>query len=86
MLFWLNDKSNDNVETEFFLDRRLKDISKISSFKKPLSDVKNTMVSLSFSLWPFRIVCNICPTDQSNSWTASPNNPLRLVPRNFEEA
>ena len=40
LLFWLNDKSNDNVETEYFLDRRLKDISKISSFKKPFSEVK----------------------------------------------
>ena len=40
LLFWLNDNSNDNVETEFFLDRRLKDINKVSRFKKPLSDVK----------------------------------------------
>ena len=40
LLFWLNDNSNDNVETEFFLERRLKDISKISSLKKPLSDLK----------------------------------------------
>ena len=40
LLFWLNDKSNNNVDTEFFLDRRLKDISKISSLKKPLSDLK----------------------------------------------
>ena len=40
LLFWLNDNSNNNVETEFFLDRRLKDISKISSLKKPLSDLK----------------------------------------------
>ena len=40
LLFWLNDKSNNNVETEFFLERRLKDISKISSLKKPLSNVK----------------------------------------------
>ncbi len=40
LLFWLNDKSNNNIETEFFLDRRLKEISKISSLKKPLSDVK----------------------------------------------
>ena len=40
LLFWLNDKSKDNVETEFFLDRRLRDISKISSFKKPFSEVK----------------------------------------------
>ena len=40
LLFWLNDKSNDNVETEFFLDRRLNDISKISSFKKPFSEFK----------------------------------------------
>jgi ubiquinone biosynthesis protein COQ9 len=40
LLFWLNDKSNYNVETEFFLDRRLKDVSKISSFKKPFSKVK----------------------------------------------
>ena len=39
LLFWLNDNSNDNIETEFFLDRRLKDISKISNLKKPLSDV-----------------------------------------------
>ena len=40
LLFWLNDKSDNNIETEFFLDRRLKDISKISSLKKPLSDMK----------------------------------------------
>ncbi len=40
LLFWLNDKSNDNIETEFFLDRRLRDIGKISSFKKPFSEVK----------------------------------------------
>ena len=40
LLFWLNDKSKDNVETEFFLDRRLRDIRKISSFKKPFSEAK----------------------------------------------
>ena len=40
LLFWLNDKSNNNIETEFFLDRRLKDISKISSLKRPFSDLK----------------------------------------------
>ena len=40
LLFWLNDNSNDNIETEFFLDRRLKGINKISRLKKPLSDVK----------------------------------------------
>ena len=40
LLFWLNDNSNNNVETEFFLERRLKDISRISSFKKPLTDLK----------------------------------------------
>ena len=40
LLFWLNDKSNNNIETEFFLDRRLKDISKVSSLKRPLSDLR----------------------------------------------
>ena len=40
LLFWLNDNSNENVETEFFLERRLKDISKISTLKKRLSDLK----------------------------------------------
>ena len=40
LLFWLNDNSNNNIETEFFLERRLKDISKISNLKKPLSDLK----------------------------------------------
>ena len=40
LLFWLNDKSINNIETEFFLDRRLKDISKISSLKRPLSDLR----------------------------------------------
>ena len=40
LLFWLNDKSSNNIETEFFLDRRLKDISKISSLKRPLIDLK----------------------------------------------
>ena len=42
LLFWLNDNSNQNVETEFFLDRRLGDISKISLLKKPLSVKKFT--------------------------------------------
>ena len=40
LLFWLNDNSNNNIETEFFLDRRLKDIGKISSLKKPINDLK----------------------------------------------
>ena len=40
LLFWLNDNSINNVETEFFLERRLKDISKISSLKKPIYDLK----------------------------------------------
>ena len=40
LFFWLNDNSKNNIETEFFLDRRLKDISKISSLKRPLSDFK----------------------------------------------
>jgi len=40
LLFWLNDKSKNSIETEFFLDRRLKDISKISSLKRPLSDLR----------------------------------------------
>ena len=40
LLFWLNDKSINNIETEFFLDRRLKDISKISILKRPLSDLR----------------------------------------------
>ena len=40
LLFWLNDKSNNNIETEFFLDRRLKDISRISSLKGPFTDLK----------------------------------------------
>ena len=40
LLFWLNDDSTNNVETEFFLERRLKEINKISIFKKPLPYVK----------------------------------------------
>ncbi len=40
LLFWLNDKSNNNIETEFFLDRRLKDISKISNLKRPFTELK----------------------------------------------
>ena len=40
LLFWLNDKSNNNIETEYFLERRLKDINKISSLKRPLSELK----------------------------------------------
>ena len=40
LLFWLNDNSNSNVETELFLDRRLSDISKISNLKKPISNLK----------------------------------------------
>ena len=44
LLFWLNDNSSTQDETEAFLDRRLKDISKISNLKKPfftLNKIKN---------------------------------------------
>ena len=40
LLFWLNDTSSDQEDTSFFLDRRLNDISKISTLKRPLSDFK----------------------------------------------
>ena len=40
LLFWLNDKSNNIVETEYFLERRLKDLSNITNVKKSLSNVK----------------------------------------------
>ena len=40
LLFWLNDNSSTQDETEAFLDRRLKDISKISNLKKPLHTLK----------------------------------------------
>ena len=40
LLFWINDKSNDSVETELFLNRRLKDITNISRLKKPFSSLK----------------------------------------------
>ncbi len=45
LLFWLNDNSNNNIETEFFLDRRLNDINKISTFKKPLSDLRKFAIN-----------------------------------------
>ena len=41
LLFWLNDSSHNHIETESFLDRRLNDISKISTFKKPFYTLKN---------------------------------------------
>ena len=40
LLFWLNDNSSTQDETEAFLDRRLKDISKIPNLKKPFSTLK----------------------------------------------
>ena len=41
LLFWLNDTSDKQQETEYFLDRRLKDVSKISYIKKPLNILQN---------------------------------------------
>ena len=41
LLFWLNDASMDEEKTEYFLDRRLNDISKISKFKKPFNVLKD---------------------------------------------
>ena len=46
LLFWLNDSSNDEENTEYFLDRRLNDISKISKFKKPFHAFKNLSSNL----------------------------------------
>ena len=41
LLFWLNDSSADEEETERFLDRRLQDISMISKIKNPFNFIKN---------------------------------------------
>ena len=44
LLFWLNDNSSTQDESESFLDRRLKDISRISNLKKPfftINKIKN---------------------------------------------
>ena len=44
LLFWLNDNSSTQNKTESFLDRRLKDISRISNLKKPfftINKIKN---------------------------------------------
>ena len=46
LLFWLNDSSIDEENTEYFLDRRLNDISKISKFKKPFNVLKNLSSNL----------------------------------------
>ena len=40
LLFWLNESSINQEETSAFLDRRLNDINKISSLKKPFSVIK----------------------------------------------
>ena len=40
LLFWLNESSINQEETSAFLDRRLNDINKISSLKKPFSVLK----------------------------------------------
>ena len=41
LLFWLNDTSSEQEETEYFLNRRLADISMISKLKKPLNFFHN---------------------------------------------
>ena len=41
LLFWLNDTSSEQEETEYFLERRLHDISMIAKLKKPLNMFKN---------------------------------------------
>ena len=46
LLFWLNDPSTDEENTEYFLDRRLNDISKISKLKKPFNVLKNLSSNL----------------------------------------
>ena len=40
LLFWLNDSSIDEENAEYFLDRRLNDISRISNLKKPFNALK----------------------------------------------
>ena len=40
LLFWLNENSGTQDETEAFLDRRLQEISKISNLKKPFYTLK----------------------------------------------
>ena len=41
LLFWLNDNSSEQEETEYFLERRLANISMISKLKKPLKIFQN---------------------------------------------
>jgi hypothetical protein len=40
-LYWLDDVSLNQLETERFLDRRLQDISMISKIKNPFNFIKN---------------------------------------------
>ena len=46
LLFWLNDTSFKQEETEYFLDRRLKDVSMISKLKKPLNIFQNISTNI----------------------------------------
>ena len=48
LLFWLNDTSFKQEETEYFLDRRLKDVSMISKLKKPLNIFQNISTNTNF--------------------------------------
>ena len=41
LLYWLDDVSLNQLETERFLDRRLQDISMISKIKNPFNFIKN---------------------------------------------
>ena len=41
LLFWLNDNSLDQEETDNFLKRRLSDISMIGKIKKPIKIFQN---------------------------------------------
>ena len=49
LLFWLNDTSSEQEETEYFLNRRLADISMISKLKKPLSIFPNISKNINLS-------------------------------------
>ena len=48
LLFWLDDTSSKQEETEYFLERRLKDISMISKLKKPLNMFQNISKNINF--------------------------------------
>ena len=72
LLFWINDETNELKNTEDFLDRRLKDVSKIGKIKDRGGKILNKEQGL--AKFPFKVLSSLSKTIEKGNLGKVINN------------